>query len=507
MLASRGDGRSTREGATMTPCRTNDQDTAARGRRPRRRTLPVLPLVVAIATALVAGGLDSRRVLAAAKKPGGGGVAGWSGTTAISPVCQPDPTRGSQLNDVAVNATGLAIAAWDQYTYATGGPYSIGVAVQSGGRWGAPFTISGVDGFSLSPKVAVGADGTMAVGWVHQDAGLTLQAIQLAVKWPSASTWDVATIAQGPIGGVAITGVVPVGIAANGDVTAAWTLWDGIRHVVQSATRPKGGAWSAPLGLSGPTADGLYLSLAVNARGDAAVAYTLSPYTSYTTGTSAQYVFRSGTSGTWSAPVTVSETLPSSVGYVTSPQVGLDANGLATVVYFASGVEATRQLAGGAWTSPRVVLPPPNPVSSFQSIDLALDQRGNAIVGASIFDATINVDRASAWVAIGDAAGAWGAPQRLTDPTVPVDAYATRVAMAPDTSLVMVAWIDHYHGTVQAATMTAAGGWNIKTVGRGTAFSAFQEVLGLDVGAGNVARAVWKDARSGTQTMAATYGQ
>jgi hypothetical protein len=153
------------------------------------------------------------------------------------------------------------------------------------------------------------------------------------------------------------------------------------------------------------------------------------------------------------------------------------------------------------------VLPPPNPVSSFQSIDLALDQRGNAIVGASIFDATINVDRASAWVAIGDAAGAWGAPQRLTDPTVPVDAYATRVAMAPDTSLVMVAWIDHYHGTVQAATMTAAGGWNIKTVGRGTAFSAFQEVLGLDVGAGNVARAVWKDARSGTQTMAATYGQ
>ena len=75
-------------------------------------------------------------------------------------------------------------------------------------------------------------------------------------------------------------------------------------------------------------------------------------------------------------------------------------HGLATVVYFASGVEATRQLAGGSWTSPRVVLPPPNQVSSFQSIDLAVDQSGNAIVGASIFDATINVDRASAWVAI-----------------------------------------------------------------------------------------------------------
>src|SRR5690349_970175 len=80
---------------------------------------------------------------------------GWSGATAISPVSQPDPTRGSQLNDVAVNANGLAVAAWDQFTYAVGGPYTIGVAVQSGGRWGAPFTISGTTGFSISPKVAV----------------------------------------------------------------------------------------------------------------------------------------------------------------------------------------------------------------------------------------------------------------------------------------------------------------------------------------------------------------
>lgn len=42
----------------------------------------------------------------------------------------------------------------------------------------------------------------------------------------------------------------------------------------------KGGAWSAPTTLSGPTTDGLYPSLAVNARGDAAVAYTISPYAS-----------------------------------------------------------------------------------------------------------------------------------------------------------------------------------------------------------------------------------
>src|SRR5512137_1359125 len=78
---------------------------------------------------------------------------GWSGPTAISPVCQPDPTRGAQLNDVAVNASGVAIAAWDQYTYNSGGSATIGVATQSGGKWNAPFTITGTNGFSLSPRV------------------------------------------------------------------------------------------------------------------------------------------------------------------------------------------------------------------------------------------------------------------------------------------------------------------------------------------------------------------
>jgi len=181
-------------------------------------------------------------------------------------------------------------------------------------------------------------------------------------------------------------------------------------------------------------------------------------------------------------------------------------NGFATVIYFGSGVEATRQLGNGTWTAPLTVLQAPNQVSSFQSIDLALDQNGNAIVGASIFDATINVDRASAWVTLGSATGTWSTPQRLTDPTAPVDAYATRVAMSPDGSLTLVGWIDHYHGVVQVANSTSTG-WNIKTIGRGTAFSSFQEVLGLDAGAGNVVRAIWKNAKSGTQTIASSYGK
>ena len=431
----------------------------------------------------------------------------WSGASAISPVNQPDPTRGSQLNDVATNATGLTIAAWDQYTYTAGGPYTIGAAVQSGGRWSAPFVVSGSTGFSMSPRVAVGADGTMAVSWTWQDASLALERVQVAVKPAAATTWTTTTLAEWVPGGVALIDFVPVAIDAAGNVTAAWSAWTGTRHVLQTATRPSGGAWSPALTISPATADAVSPSLSVNARGDAALAYCLSPYTGYTSGTNAQFASRSGVAGAWSVPVVVSETMSSSIGYITGAQVALDANGLATVLYMGYGAEATRQLASGAWTPPRVVLQAPNQVSSWVSLDLATDQFGRSVVAASIFDATIGVDRASVYVTTGTATGSWTPQQRLTDPTVPVDAYATRAAVSPDGTLALVGWIDHYHGTVQVSQLNAGLWGPANTIGRGTAFSSFQEVLGLDAGSGTIARAIWKNAKTGTQTMAASYGK
>jgi hypothetical protein len=304
-----------------------------------------------------------------------------------------------------------------------------------------------------------------------------------------------------------LTEFVPVAVDANGNITAAWDIWTGASHCVRVATMQKGGAWSAPVTLSGSD-DGLYTSLAVNARGDAAVVYSLSPYSSYLSGTYAQYVSRSGPNGTWSAPFTISETIPATVGYVQYPHVALDKNGLATVIYMGYGVEAVRQLAGTSWTQPQTVLQGPgNLVSSYTSVDLALDQNGNAVAAASIFDATINVDRASVWVTRGTPDGKWSVEQRITDPSVPVDAYATQVAVSPDGLLAVVGWIDHYHGTVQVSKLTAGNWGPANTIGRGTAWAAFQEVLGFDAASNTVARAIWKNSKTGTQIMAASYGQ
>jgi hypothetical protein len=440
------------------------------------------------------------------KQPIKGGA--WSAQIAISSTNQPDPTRGSQLNDVAINASGTAVAAWDQFRYDNGGSASIGVSIRSGGRWGAPSTISGTNGFAMTSKVAIGADGTMAVSWVSQDPPIapTQESVQVAVRPAGSSQWTISTLATFTIGGVAITRSAPVGIDDHGNIVAAWNVWDGTKNVVQAATKPYGGAWAAPTTLSGPSTDGLYLSLALNARGDAAVAYSLSPYSGYLSGTWAEYVFRSIARGTWTSPVKITETIPSTVGYVTNPQVALDGKGLATVIYMGNGLEASRQLADGSWTpTPAPIITTSVPGASFLSPDLAVDANGNAVAIVAIFDPTINVDRSSVWVVRGAPSGAWTAQQRLTDPSVPVDAYATRAAMSPAGGLALVGWIDHYHGVVQVSRF-AGGAWaSAVTIGKGTAWAAFQEVMGLDAGSDTAAVAIWKSAKVGTQTMASTF--
>jgi len=456
---------------------------------------------------------------------------GWSGTSTISPSVQPDPTRVAQVNDVTVNASGLTVAVWDQYNFYSPVSASVGIAIQSGGRWGAPCTFSGTaipnpapDGspgradnfpcaptssgatnFSMTPKVAVGTDGTIAVSWTYQDATLQGQKVQVAVKPAGSTIWTGYTLATFTPGGVAITRSVPVAVDASGNVTAAWNVWDGTRNVVQAATLPSGSnTWSATSTLSG-LHDGLYFSLAVNARGDAGVAYSLSPYTTYSTGTAAYYVSRTGPDGLWSnSPVQVSETIMSWVGYVVNPQVALDANGLATVIYMGNSLEATREVSPTSWIAPTTIVQSGVSGASYLSSDLAVDDNGDALVALSIFDPTVGVDRASVWVAQGDAAGNWTPQQRITDPSVPVDAYATRVAVSPDGALKLVGWIDHYHGTAQVAKWNGVG-WDTTTIGRGTAFGSFQEVLSLDAGSGAVARAIWKSSKNGTKIVAASY--
>ena len=167
-----------------------------------------------------------------------------------------------------------------------------------------------------------------------------------------------------------------------------------------------------------------------------------------------------------------------------------------------------------SWTQPSSIIQSNIFGASYLSSDLAVDANGNSVVAVSIFDPTPGVDRASVWVTRGFYDGTWSPAERLTDPSVPVDAYATRVAVSPNGNLALVGWIDHYHGVAQVSKLTGSLWGKATTIGRSTAFSSFQEVLGLDAasdpdpivepgpGTGN-----WKSAKSGTLIYAAGYSQ
>jgi hypothetical protein len=439
----------------------------------------------------------------AAAKP----TTGWASAVKISPTLQPDPRGGSQLGDVAVNASGLTVAAWEQYTFGTTFGSTIGFNVQSGGRWGTPSTMSSPLSVGLSPRVAAGSDGTLVVSWIDQDpaqSGTYRQRAMVAVRPGGSTTWTTTVLDDQPIGGVAITGFVPVAVDGSGNVTAIWSLWDGARHVVKTATRSAaGGMWSGATSLSG-TSDGLYISLAVDVAGDAVVAWTQSPYAS-AAGTWAEVVTRTGPAGGWTAPVKVSETVPNTVGYVVSPIIAMDRTGQWTLLYFANGLEVVRQTASG-WSTPVTVIAASVAGSSYVGMDLAVDDAGNAIVVTSIFDPTVGVDRASVWVTRGSPGTAWTPPVRLTNPTLNDDAYAPRAGLSPDGTLAMVAWVDYYHGVVLSSSWTGTAWGAPASIGRGTALGSFRQVLGLDVATSSVARAMWKSTpKSGTEFDASNY--
>jgi hypothetical protein len=142
-----------------------------------------------------------------------------------------------------------------------------------------------------------------------------------------------------------------VAVAANGDAVAVWEHFVGNGLVIEAATRPAGGAWSAPAVLSATTA--FDADVAVSPAGDAVAVWTRLT----ASGDEIAEAATRPVGGTWSAPTPLS-TAP---GHVDRPHVGVSVNGSAVAVWthrFAGTetVEAsTRSGAGGAWSSPKAL--------------------------------------------------------------------------------------------------------------------------------------------------------
>ena len=262
----------------------------------------------------------------------------------------------------------------------------------AGGTFSAPADVSAPAGLRPMPRVAIDAAGNATVAWTQSDAaGMTVQAatrpgdgtfsapVNLSTTGPTSyasqriatnaagetvAVWsgsdDANTIVEAatrPTGGVfsapldlSATGrdadSAQAAIDAAGNAVVVWTRFDGTSRVVQFAHRPAGGAFSAALGVSPAGAEARTPQVHVNAAGDAVVAWQRSDGTN----TIIQATIRRA--GATFAPAT---NLSLTGRDAVEPQVGIDADGDAIAVWQRSnGTNTIVQAAGYDGAGPQL---------------------------------------------------------------------------------------------------------------------------------------------------------
>ncbi len=252
-------------------------------------------------------------------------------------------------------------------------------------------------------------------------------------------------------------GEVPqVVLDAQGNATAVWQSWNGEDTVVESAYRPAGGGWQAPVDLSQASGEGTLVAgehdagsprIAVDGKGDTTVVWERYAGTNRII---VEVAYRPA-GGSWQAPVNVGEV---HTEWDPAPWVAVDERGDTTVVWNDEGViESAYQPAGGSWGAPVAV----SGADEAFVPQAAVDAQGDATVVWMSYNGSRYVVQS----AYRPAGGSWETPTELSeagenggDPEIALDS-------SSDT---MVVWDGHSgeNGTtevVRAAYRPAGGTW------------------------------------------------
>ncbi|HEX7058319.1 MAG TPA: PKD domain-containing protein [Solirubrobacterales bacterium] len=233
---------------------------------------------------------------------------------------------------VAVDASGDVVVAW-QYNDSALAHSLIQVSSRlAGASFAAPIPISDTSHDAGLPAVAMDATGEATVVWAESDG--VDQLIRAASGAPGGSFTSPVDLSAS--GQDAFT--PDIAIAPGGDATAVWTRSNGSNFIIQAATRPPGGVFSAPADLSAPGQDAFDPEVAMNASGAATVVWRRSDGLSAI----AQAATREP-GGAFSPPADLSAPGQDAV----SPGVAMDSVGDATTVWYRSnGANSIVQAAG-----------------------------------------------------------------------------------------------------------------------------------------------------------------
>jgi hypothetical protein len=232
--------------------------------------------------------------------------------------------------------------------------------------WLPPVDISTVGSDATEPEVAVDSAGDVVVVWRRLDGANYV--IETAER-PAGGTWS-APLQLSAGGQNAET--PQLAVDAAGDAVAVWSRSNGSNYIVQCATMAAGGGWGAPLELSAPGADAKAPQVAVDGTGRLVAVWSRS------TGPSTAVV-QSATGvpgGAWSGQVDLSTS-----GRNDQPQIAVDLRGDAAAVWrhYEAGltlIQSAVRPSGGAWEPPLPVSPSSG---TAERPHVALDATGRAV--------------------------------------------------------------------------------------------------------------------------------
>ena len=336
-------------------------------------------------------------------------------------------------------------------------------------------------GDANSPQVAIDASGNALAVWAQSD-GTRLNV--WANRYTAAtSSWGTAALIESDdLGGVANP---QIAMDTSGNALAVWEQSDGSRfNIWANRFTAANNSWGTAVLIENNDAGNASApQIAVDANGDALVVWAQSDGTRFNI-----YSNRfTASSSSWAAPVVIEA---DNVADAYSPQIAIDANGNAMAVWqqFEAGtfnIWANRYTsATGKWGTAALIETSNAGNASNQKI--AVDTAGNALAVWTQFDGTTNHIYANRFTA---ASSSWGVAAVIRTGTGDTD----RPQIAFDASGNALAVWDQHDGTrrnIHANRYIAAtGSWGVPTVIESNAGGASRAQISVDA-SGN-ALAVW----------------
>ncbi len=280
-----------------------------------------------------------------------------------------DNTGDAHSSDIAVDATGNALAVWFQ---SDGMRYSIwSNRYTVGSGWGTPELIETDNaGDALSPQIAIDASGNALSVWRQSDGSrdnVWSNRYSAGIGWgtPELIETDNAGDAQYPA----------IAFDAAGNALTLWRQSDGSRYNIWSNRYTAGNGWGTPeLIETDDAGDALLPQIAFDAAGNALAVWSQYGGTTFDIWSS-RYIAGNG----WGTPELI-ET--DDAGSAMAPQIDIDTAGNAMAVWqqhdgFRANIWSNRYTAGSGWGTPElIVIDSPGNAGGF---DIATDAAGNAL--------------------------------------------------------------------------------------------------------------------------------